>query len=220
MGVIITGAGGGLGRSVCQAFVDRGISVIGVEKNWTEPMPFPTVSADLTTSTGCAAMLEESLKHGPAEALVHLVGGFGGGSPIAETGEETWDQMMNLNLRVAFLTMRAVLKPMLAAGRGRIVAIGSRAAVEPSPNFAAYAISKAALVALVKNVAAETKDSGITANILLPSTIDTAANRRAMPKADFSKWVAPESMARLIVWLASPEAGDVSGAVIPIYGKA
>ena len=96
---------------------------------------------------------------------------------------------------------------MMAAGRGRIVAIGSRAAVEPSPNFAAYAVSKAALVALVKNVAAEGKNFGITANVVLPSTIDTPANRKAMPKADFSRWVAPESIAKLLVWLASERRG-------------
>jgi NAD(P)-dependent dehydrogenase (short-subunit alcohol dehydrogenase family) len=109
---------------------------------------------------------------------------------------------------------------MLLSKRGRIVAVGSRAAVEASPNFASYAVSKAAVVALVKNLAAELKDSGITANAILPSTIDTPANRQAMPKADFSRWVAPESIAKLILWLCSAEAADVNGAVIPIYGRA
>ena len=220
MSVIITGAGGGLGTAVCRAFLDRDVSVIGVERSWREAMPFPTISADLSTADGCAAMIEESLKHGPVDALVHLVGAFSGGSTIAEMSEQTWDQMMNVNLRAAFLAMRAALKPMLAAKRGRIVAVGSRASVEPMPNFAAYAISKAALVALIKNIAAETTGLGITANVVLPSVIDTPANRKAIPQADVSKWVAPESIARLIVWLASSEAADVSGAVIPIYGKA
>lgn len=220
MAVIITGAGGGLGTAVCRAFLDRGAQVVGVEKSWRETMRFPTVSADLTTADGCAAMVAEALKHGPIDALVHLVGGFSGGSPIAETTEQTWDLMMNVNARLAFLVMRAALKPMIEAKRGRIVAVGSRAAVEASPNLAAYAVSKAALVALIKNVAAETKDQGITANAVLPSTIDTAANRKAMPHADFSTWVAPQAIAKLIVWLASGEAADVSGAVIPIYGRA
>jgi len=98
--------------------------------------------------------------------------------------------------------------------------VGSRAAVEAMPNFAAYSVAKAGLVALVKNVAAEGKDLGITANVVLPSTIDTAANRQAMPKSDFSRWVRPESIAKTLVYLASKEAGDVSGAVIPIYGRA
>lgn len=220
MAVIITGAGGGLGTAVSRAFLERGSQVIGVARSWREPVPFPTISADLTTAKGCSAMVEEGLKQGPIDALVHLVGGFSGGSPIAQTSDETWDLMMNINVRGAFFAMRAVLKPMMEAKRGRIVAVGARAAVEAAPNFAAYAISKAALVALVKNVAAETKDSGITANAVLPSTIDTPANRKAMPKADFSKWVSPDSIAKLLVWLVSEDAADVSGAVIPIYGRA
>ena len=220
MSVIITGAGGGLGTAVCRVFLDSGAQVIGVERLWREEQPFLTVSADLTTADGCASMIAEALKHGPIDALIHLIGGFSGGSPIAETTEQTWDLMLNINLRVAFLAIRATLKPMIEAKRGRIVAVGSRAAVEVSPNFAAYAVSKAALVALVTNVAAEVKGLGITANAVLPSTIDTPTNRKAMPNADFSKWVAPESIGQLIAWLASDQAADVSGAVIPIYGRA
>lgn len=220
MNVLITGANGGLGTAVCQAFLESGATVIGAARNWTEPVPFVTVSADLTTAEGCDAMVAEALKHGPIEALVHILGGFGGGQTVAETSDKTWDGMINLNLRAAFCAMRAVLKPMTAAKYGRIVAVGSRAAVEPMPNFSAYSVSKAGLVALVKNVAAEGKDLGITANVVLPSIIDTPPNRKAMPQADFSKWVEPESIAKTLVWLASKAAGDVSGAVIPIYGRA
>ena len=220
MRVIITGAGGGLGTAVAKAFLDSGATVIGVEREWRSQMPFQTVNADLTTAAGCEAMVAEASRSGSVDALVHLVGGFGGGSPVAETDEQTWDSMMNINLRAAFLAIRAALKPMVGAKKGRILAIGSRAAVEPLPKFAAYSVSKAALVALIKNVAAETKDLGITANAVLPSTIDTAANRKAMPQADFSKWVSPESIAKLLVWLASEQAGDVTGAIIPIYGRA
>jgi NAD(P)-dependent dehydrogenase (short-subunit alcohol dehydrogenase family) len=220
MNVLITGASGGLGTAVCQAFQESGKSVIGVARSWTEVVPFPTISVDLTTAEGCDAMVAEALEHGPIEALVHILGGFGGGQPVAETSDKTWDGMMTLNLRAAFCAMRAVLKPMTAEKYGRIVAVGSRAAVEAMPNFAAYSVAKAGLVALVKNVAAEGKDLGITANVVLPSTIDTAANRQAMPKSDFSRWVRPESIAKTLVYLASKEAGDVSGAVIPIYGRA
>jgi NAD(P)-dependent dehydrogenase (short-subunit alcohol dehydrogenase family) len=220
MSVLITGASGGLGTAVCQAFQDAGKSVIGVARSWTEVAAFLTISADLTTAEGCDAMVAEALELGPIEALVHILGGFGGGQPIAETSDKTWDGMMTLNLRAAFCAMRAVLKPMTAEKYGRIVAVGSRAAVEAMPNFAAYSVAKAGLVALVKNVAAEGKDLGITANVVLPSTIDTAANRQAMPKSDFSRWVRPESIAKTLVYLASKEAGDVSGAVIPIYGRA
>ncbi len=219
MSVLITGASGGLGTAVVRAFVDSGTNVIGVARSWTETVSFRTISADLTTAEGCEGMVAEALKDGPIEALVHILGGFGGGRPISETTDKTWDGMMNLNLRAAFCAMRAVLKPMTAAKYGRIVAVGSRAGVEAMPNFAAYSVSKAALVALVKNVAAETKDLGITANVVLPSTIDTPLNRKAMPDADFSRWVRPESIAKSLVWLASEAAGDVSGAVVPIYGR-
>jgi NAD(P)-dependent dehydrogenase (short-subunit alcohol dehydrogenase family) len=220
MSVLVTGANGGLGTAVCQAFLDSGSAVIGVARVWKDPVPFATISADVGTADGCEKMVAQALPHGPLEALVHLVGGFSGGSPLTETSDQTWDGMMDLNLRTAFCAMRAALRPMTAAGRGRIVAIGSRVAVEPSPNFAAYAVSKAALVALVRNVAAEGKKSGITANIVLTSTIDTPQNRKAMPDADFKKWVTPQSIAKLIVWLVSDAAADTSGAVIPIYGRA
>ncbi len=220
MSVLITGAGGGLGGEVCRVFTEAGLQVVAVERAWKEVHPYRTIDADLSTAEGAAAMVEQTLAHGPIDALIHLAGGFSGGKSIAETDDKTWDLMMNVNLRVAFNAIRAVLKPMMEARRGRIVAIGSRAAVEPSPKLAAYAVSKAALVALVKNTAAEGKDFGITANVVLPSTIDTPANRKAMPLSDFSSWVTPESIAGLLLWLASDGASDVSGAVIPIYGKA
>ena len=220
MSVLITGANGGLGTAVCKAFLDTGATIIGVARSWTEPVSFTTLSVDLTTAEGCDAMVEQALAQGPIDALVHLLGGFGGGESIAGTSDKTWDGMMTLNLRAAFCAMRAALKPMTAVKYGRIVAVGSRAAVESSPNYAAYSVSKAGLVALVKNVAAENKELGITANVVLPSTIDTPLNRQAMPTSDFSRWVKPESIAKALVWLASREAGDVSGAVIPIYGRA
>ena len=220
MNVLITGANGGLGTAVSQEFLAAGAKVIGVAREWKQSARFTTISGDVTTEAGCESMVKQALEHGPIDALVHLVGGFAGGSPLTETTDQTWDSMMNINLRAAFCCMRAALKPMQAAGRGRIVAIGTRMAVEPSPNFAAYAVSKAALVALVKTVAAEGQKFGVTANAVLPSTIDTPANRAAMPKADFSRWVAPQSIAKLLVFLASDAAADTSGAVIPIYGRA
>lgn len=216
MNVLITGASGGLGAAVCKTFQDAGWDVTGVARAWPEAQTFRTISADLTTKEGCDSAVAQA---GPIDALVHLLGGFGGGQPVAEMSDETWDGMMTLNLRAAFCAMRAALKPMMAAKYGRIVAVGSRAAVEPMKNFAAYSVSKAALVALVRNVAAEGRDFGITANVVLPSVIDTPANRKAMPGADISKWVAPESIARTLLWLASKESGDVSGAVIPVYGR-
>ncbi len=220
MSIVITGAAGGLGSAVCGVFQQAGVDIVAVDREWRKPPSFATIAADLTTAAGADAMIEQALAHGPVDGLIHLIGGFAGGSPVASTDDKTWDAMMNLNLRVTFLTIRAALKPMIAARRGRIVAVGSRAAVEASPNFTAYAVSKAAVVALIKNLAAEVKDVGITANVILPSTIDTPANRAAMPTADFSQWVAPQSIGKLLLWLASDSAADTSGAVIPIYGRA
>jgi NAD(P)-dependent dehydrogenase (short-subunit alcohol dehydrogenase family) len=219
MNVLVTGANGGLGSVVCQTYLAAGAKVIGVARSWKEPVPYSTISADVSTRDGCESMVRDALRHGAIDALVHTVGGFNGGSPVSETSDELWDGMMNLNVRTAFCAMRAVLKPMTAAARGSIVAIGSRAAVEASPNYTAYAVAKAALVALVKNVAAEGKKFGVTANVVLPSTIDTPQNRAAMPAADAARWVTSESIAKLILWLTSDAAADTSGAVIPIYGR-
>jgi len=219
MSVLITGAGGGLGGAVCTAFIASGAKVIGIDRGWKEAKPFIAISADVMTGAGCDLMLKQALEHGPIDAVVHLVGGFSGGT-IAETSDQVWDLMMDLNVRTAFNVIRASLPSMIAAKRGRIVAVGARAALETAPGFSAYGVSKTAMVALVKNVAAEVKDSGITANAVLPSVIDTPANRKAMAGADFSKWVAPESIAQLIVWLCSDAAANLSGAAIPIYGRA
>jgi NAD(P)-dependent dehydrogenase (short-subunit alcohol dehydrogenase family) len=220
MSIVITGAAGGLGGAVCDVFTANGVKIVAIDRAWKQTMPYPTVNADLTTADGAAAMIEQASAFGPIDGLVHLVGGFAGGKSIADMEDATWNLMMNVNVKIAMNCIRAALKPMIAAKRGRIVAVGSRAAVEPLPNFSAYAVSKAALVALVKNAAAEVKDLGITVNAVLPSVIDTAANRAAMPKADFTQWVKPESIAKLLLWVTSDAAADVSGAVIPIYGRA
>lgn len=221
MVVLITGASGGLGGAVVQAFLDDGAAaVFGVARSWKgearEVPRFHRVEADVLQVAECRRVVEKAT---PVDVLVHLVGGFSGGKPVAEADDNVWEQMLNLNLRSAVHMFGAILPQMTKARRGRIVAVGSRAAVEPMANFAAYSSAKAALVTLVKTVAQEVKDSGVTANIVLPSIIDTPANRAVMPKADFSKWVTPESIAHLVVWLASARAADVNGALIPIYGR-
>ena len=221
MSILITGASGGLGTAVVEAFLATGATVYGAALAWkNQPHSNPRfhpIEANLTQAAECDRLAQLAA---PMDALLHLVGGFGGGKPVAETSDETWEQMLDLNLRSAQMIFRAVLPAMTKAGKGRIVAVGSRAAVEPMANFAAYSVSKAALVTLVKTVALEVKDFGVTANVVLPSVIDTAANRAAMPSANASKWVTPESIAGLLVWLASDAARDVNGAVIPIYGRA
>jgi NAD(P)-dependent dehydrogenase (short-subunit alcohol dehydrogenase family) len=223
MVTLITGASGGLGGAVVHAFLeDPGTSqVFGVARAWparpVDDARFHPVDANLSIESECVRVARLAA---PVDVLVHLMGGFAGGKTVAETGDDVWEQMMTLNLRSAFHIFRAVLPQMVAAGRGRIVAVGSRAAVEPMPHFGAYSVSKAGLVALVKTIALEVKDAGVTANVVMPSIIDSAANRSAMPHADFHKWVSPESIANLVHWLASAQAADVNGAVIPIYGRA
>jgi NAD(P)-dependent dehydrogenase (short-subunit alcohol dehydrogenase family) len=127
--------------------------------------------------------------------------------------------MLEMNLRSAFYIARAVLPHMRAAGSGRILAIGSRAAVEPGAGAGAYSASKAALVSLIRTLAVENKDRCISANVILPGTMDTPANRAADPKADFSRWVQPSQVAGMLLHLASDAAAQVSGAVIPVYGR-
>jgi NAD(P)-dependent dehydrogenase (short-subunit alcohol dehydrogenase family) len=221
MAVLITGASGGLGNAVVEAFLGTGATVFGADLAWKNQPHlnprFHPIEANLIQAAECDRVAKLAA---PVDALLHLVGGFGGGQPVSETPDETWEKMLDLNLRSARMIFRAVLPSMMKAGEGRIVAVGARASLDPIANFAAYSVSKAALVALVKTVALEVKDSGITANVVLPSVIDTPANRAAMPSADASKWVTPESIAGLLTWLTSDAARDVNGAAIPIYGRA
>ncbi len=222
--VLVTGASGGLGSAVCNRFLEAGAAVVGVARSARArdgQQRFTAVPADLTTPQGAHTAVDEALREtGRIDALVHAMGGFAGGRPVAETDDETWDRMMSLNLRPAFLITRAVLPAMIEAGRGRIVAVGSRAGVDPTPTLSAYGVSKAGLNALIQTIAAEVRDDNITANVVLPSVIDTPANRTAMPDADHSKWVSPEAVAEQIFWLCSEQAAEISGALIPVYGRA
>jgi len=228
--VLITGATGGLGTSVTAAFLDAGARVAAVDRAARQEATeyLAPIAADLSTFSGAQSATEAVVaRWGRIDALVHLVGGFAGGQSIAEMGSDsddaTFDRMMNVNLRTAFYMFRAVLPGMREqqrAAAGRILAIGSRSAAEPSPKSGLYAASKAALVSLVRTVAAENADRGITANVILPGTMDTLANRAAMPKANFSQWVPPAQVASLLVHLAGDGASAINGAAIPIYGGA
>jgi NAD(P)-dependent dehydrogenase (short-subunit alcohol dehydrogenase family) len=220
---VVTGAQGGLGTYVTRAFLESGASVAGVSRsigtNDFTHERFLTVPADLLSAQGARQTLEATLaRFGRIDILAHLMGGFVGGTTVAETEEDTFDQMLNLNLRSAFLMARAIVPQMRSQGSGRIIAIGSRAAVESNSRVAAYSASKAALIALMRAIALENKDRGITANVVLPSTIDTAANRKAMPGTDYTKWIQPRQLATLILSLSSDELSQISGAVIPVYG--
>lgn len=221
--VLITGAKGGLGTRVTEAFLGAGAVVVGTSRAIADadfPSPrFAAISADLTDAQAALKLAGAVIRRfQKIDALVHVMGGFAGGKSIAETDEATWDKMMSLNLRSAVNILRATIPHMRRAGRGRIVAIGSRQAVEPAANLSAYNASKAALVSLMRTAALENQDLGITANAILPSTMNTEANRNANPNADPSKWVQPERVATLAVFLASDSGAQISGAAIPVYG--
>lgn len=221
---LVTGANGGLGISVTRALLDAGATVVGVSRqiHQTEfaSSSFVAVSADIATADSAKRAVDEIVtRYGKIDILAHLVGGFAGGARVDETADSVFQEMFAVNVNAAFFVLRATLAHMRGAGSGRIIAIGSRAAEDPGPGVGAYGASKAALVSLIKTVARENKDSGITANVILPGTMDTPGNRQAMAQADFSTWVQPASVASLIVWLASASGKDVTGVAIPVYGK-
>jgi NAD(P)-dependent dehydrogenase (short-subunit alcohol dehydrogenase family) len=221
---LITGANGGLGTHVTQAMLATGATVVGLSPNikqsdFDHPNFFalPAALDNLDAAKNAVATVISRYKK--IDILAHLVGGFAGGQSVADTDDAAFQRMFQMNVNAAFHILRAALPPMRQAASGRIIAIGSRAAEDPGPNVGAYSASKAALVSLIKTVARENKDAGVTANVILPGTIDTPANRKDMPGADVSEWVQPASIASLIAWLASDAGKDVTGAVIPVYGK-
>ena len=154
-------------------------------------------------------------RHRRVDALVNAVGGFAGGDLLA-TDERAWDAMLTLNLRSVYLCCRAALPGMLATRRGRIVNVASLSVVPPAGGFIAYTVAKAGVIALTQALAHEVRGRGVTVNAVLPSTMDTEANRRAMPSADRSGWVAPESVARAIMFLVSDGAADVTGTLLAV----
>lgn len=221
--VLITGAKGGLGTHVTNAFLTAGATVAGVSRSIQESdfdhPGFTAIPAELSSRDAAATLAAEvNTRFGRIDAVVHLVGGFAGGTTVAESDDATLDQMFDLNFRSLFHLARAILPGMRSRRAGVLLAIGSRAAVEPPPGFGLYSASKAALVSLMQTIAKENAACGITANVVLPGTMDTPANRRAIPDADTSKWVQPSQIAALLVHLASCQATQLSGAVIPVYG--
>jgi NAD(P)-dependent dehydrogenase (short-subunit alcohol dehydrogenase family) len=222
--VIVTGAKGGLGSFVTRRFLENADVVIGASRS-IEQSDFPgehfsAVRTDFSDATSVQSLVDGVIKlHGRIDIVAHVVGGFVGGTPLHSTDENTWTLMLRQNLDAAFHVIHAALPHMRRAQRGRLIAVGSKAAEQPVSHLGAYVVSKAALVTLVKTVALENSDLGITANLVLPGTMDTPVNRAAMPKADFSKWVSPGAVADAIFWLASDAAVHVSGAAIPVSGN-
>lgn len=216
--VIITGATGGLGQSVTADFSNAGGTVFVAERHSSKSLPdgVQSVTADVTHESDVQRLVTEvKNKTGRIDCLINLVGGFAMGR-LTETNPSDWSKMLTLNLTAAFLLSRAVVPSMIEQGSGRVIHIGARAAIDPFPGAAAYLVSKSGLVAMIKVLALELAGSGVNVNGVLPTIIDTPGNRQNMPDADFTKWVRPESIAQLLVFLASDEASAINGALIPI----
>jgi NAD(P)-dependent dehydrogenase (short-subunit alcohol dehydrogenase family) len=222
--VLVTGADGGLGSHVTRAFLEAGATVVGasrtIQQSAFDSPNFTAMRAEISTREGAQLLMEQMIaRFGRLDVLAHTVGGFAGGQSLAETDDATFQQMLDLNLNSVFYMLRAAIPHLRRTSSGRIIAIGSRAAVAPGPGIGAYSASKAATVSLIQTAALENKDAGLTANVILPGTMDTPGNRKAMPDANVSKWVQPASIASLITWLAGDAGKDVNGAVIPVYGS-
>lgn len=233
--VLVAGGTGGLGRAVSLAFVEQGSRVIvtfqkpgGLEelKKAASSKPVAADGAsldgfnvDVTDGAAVAKLIDGIIgRHGRLDYLVNAVGGYAGGIKLWDMETNVFEQQLALNLRAGFVLARASAKVMVKQGSGSIVNVASKAAIDHAAGAAAYAASKAAAVAMIDCLAADLKGTGVRANSILPSIIDTPANRKAMPKAKFAAWPKPEEIARVILFLCSDDAKLISGASIPVYG--
>ena len=225
---LVTGGSGGLGTAVTRRFLDGGWRVVvpwlveaELGRLGAEP-GLELVRADLFDPAAVAsvAALAAGDPGRPLGAVVHLVGGFAMGARVAEAPVEDFEEQLRLNLRATYLVSQACLPHLVAAGGGAVTAISSRAAVRPFPGAAGYVSSKLALLGLVDVMAAEHLQDGVRVNAVLPSVIDTPGNRAGQPDADHSRWVRPEQIAEVVYFLSSDAASAVSGAHVPVYGRA
>ena len=230
--VLVTGGTGGLGREVTMAFLEAGATIVvtyqvaeefaavaSAAKRIGAAAPVG-VGVDVTDAQAVEKFIGEIVvMHGRLDILVNTVGGYSGGTNLWEVDPRTYDKMLQLNLKAGFVLARAVVPQMIKQNRGWIVNIASKAAFDHAAGGALYAASKAAALAMMESLAADVKPFNINVNSVLPSIIDTAANRKEMPEADFAKWPKPEEIARVILFLCSEEARVIHGAAIPVYGK-
>jgi NAD(P)-dependent dehydrogenase (short-subunit alcohol dehydrogenase family) len=226
---LITGAAGALGGAVAATLIEKGHRIAAVDLPSSGPrlsalgsgalaLPFDTTSA----ASWSEALARAEKELGPVTGAVLIAGGWQGGAPLhARSDDAVWQAMLGANLESAYRALRAVLPGLVARRGGSVVVIGSRAVVRPetSGGAAEYAATKSAVVALSQAVAAEVLEHGVRVNAVLPSTIDTAANRKAMPTADASRWVSLGSLSGVVSFLLSDAARDISGAAIPVYGR-
>jgi NAD(P)-dependent dehydrogenase (short-subunit alcohol dehydrogenase family) len=226
--VVVTGAFGALGRAAAVAAAERGASVAAISLEASPPAdlveqlgPNSLIlgSVDLSSySAAKTAMAQVKIKFGRLDALLNIAGGFQW--ETVEGGKaESWDQLFSMNLKTTLYACQGALPYLLETGAGRIVNVGAQSALRPVTGFGAYAASKSAVHRLTESLADELKLRGVTVNAVLPSIIDTPANRREMPKADFDRWVKPADLAAVMLFLASDEARVITGALIPVSGK-
>lgn len=229
--VLVTGGAGNLGLAVTRRFLEDGgrvavpiyktDSTTGLDSLAAEfGERLHSFALDLTTERGSEQAVQRVVEWaGKLDAVAHLIGGYIGEPRIAETEIESWDRMMDLNLKSAWLIARAALPVMTAAGGGSFVFVSSRAARTDRAGHVSYAVAKAALITLAESIAEEYAAQGIRSNAVLPGIVDTARNRREQPDADHSLWTLPEEIARVIVFLASDAASAINAAAIPVYGR-
>ena len=212
--VVVTGAAGVVGRAVADAFHQANADVTGIDI--VEAIPsYPCIVADLMDPDDARRAANEV---GHIDVLANIAGGFTMGESVAETSDETWDFMFNLNARTVLNMVRAVVPGMRGRGAGRIVNIGARAGLRGAGAMGAYCASKSVVLRLTESLADELKADGINVNCILPSIVDTPRNREDMPKSDFSKWVRPDQIASVVMFLASDAASAIHGASIPVEG--
>ncbi len=225
--VLITGAAGALGRAVVAHFAARGATLALLDRDGdalaalvrdvrTTALPLAT---NLLDAGAVAQAVEQAAnRFGGIEAAVHLAGGFTMGEPVHESAASTWQRMLDLNVNTMLASAAAVVPVMRRARRGFIVNVGAMSALRGAARMGAYIASKSALMRLTESMAAELREEGINVNAVLPSVIDTPANRQSMPNADPTRWVAPEALAAVIGFLASDDARAIHGALIPVTG--
>lgn len=216
MGVLVAGGSGALGAAVVRELAE-GYDVTVADRHRDAPAGASMVVADLLDPDGAAEAVQAV---GELEAVVNLVGGFASGPKVGEADLDDFMRMLRLNLVPAFNLARAAMPLLAERGGGAFVCVSARAALKPFPGAAGYVTAKAAVLAFVKALDAEYVQAGVRSNAVLPSVIDTPANRASMPNADTSKWVAPEEIARVIRFLVSNESAPVGGAGVPVYGRA
>jgi NAD(P)-dependent dehydrogenase (short-subunit alcohol dehydrogenase family) len=217
MGVLVAGGTGALGEAVVAELLEAGREVTVADRKGDGPEGASTVMADLLDPGGAAeavAAVED------LEAVVNLVGGFAMGPKVGEAELEDFERMVRLNLVPAFNLAHAAMPVLVKRGGGAFVCVSARAALDPFPGAAGYVTAKSAVLTFVRALDAEYVKEGVRSNAVLPSVIDTPANRESMPDSDFSKWVPPAQIARVIRFLVSDESEPTSGAAVPVYGRA